>query len=82
MWQAILGAVGALAVSILGFLFHIRGDKIKSQEQQIEELEKQSDINDIALETIKEGQELINEIAKTDADLDSLIDAFNNGDRV
>lgn len=82
MWQAILGAVGAIIVSVLGFLFHMRGDKIKEQEQQLEELEKQSEINEIALQTIKEGQEIINEIAKSDADLDTLIDAFNNGDRV
>lgn len=82
MWQAILGAIGAAVVAVLGFLFHKRGDEIKDLEEQLEEQQTQSSVNETAYKAIIEGKEKIDEIQNTDKDVDTLVDIFNSGDKL
>lgn len=75
MWQAILGAIGAIAVAIFGFLFHKRGDKISELESEIDKSQKQNEIYQSNIELSKPLEE-----KHVDEDVDKAISDFNSGD--
>ena len=76
MIQAIIGAVVGVLISIFGFLFHKRGDRIK-------ELERDNDIKDKQIEIDEVNRELSKPVRKEDnreETTDDMVNRFNNHD--
>lgn len=68
-------------VGILIAIFRARGEKIKRLETERDNLEYQVKVDKVHQETLKTGEERIDEVkdASIDKDIDELIDLFNSG---
>lgn len=81
MLNGIVAGVIAVVVGIFITLFKARGDKIKKLEIERDNLSNQVKVDKIHQETLKKGEERVNEVkeASIDKDIDELIGLFNSG---
>lgn len=81
MLNGIVAGVIAVVVGIFITLFKARGDKIKKLEIERDNLSNQVKVDKVHQETLKKGEERINEVKESsiDKDIDELIDLFNSG---
>lgn len=81
MLNGIIAGVIAVVVGIFITLFKARGDKIKRLEIERDNLSNQVKVDKVHQETLKKGEERINEVkeASIDKDIDELIGLFNSG---
>lgn len=81
MFNGIVAGIIAVVVGIFITLFKARGDKIKRLEIERDNLNNQVKVDKIHQETLKKGEDRINEVkeASIDKDIDELINLFNTG---
>lgn len=81
MFNGIIAGVVAVVVGIFITLFKARGDKIKKLEIERDNLSNQVKVDKIHQDTLKKGEERINEVKESsvDKDIDELISLFNSG---
>lgn len=81
MFNGIVAGVIAVVVGIFITLFKARGDKIKRLEIERDNLNNQVKVDKIHQETLKKGEDRINEVkeASIDKDIDELVNLFNTG---
>lgn len=77
MIEAIIGAVVGILIGIFGFLFHKRGDRIEELEKSNSDKDKQIEIDAVNRNLSKPLEEVSDEETT-----DSLIDKWNNSDRM
>lgn len=77
MIEGIIGAVLAFIVAIFGFAFHKRGERIEELERSNSIKDRQIEIDEINRNLSKPLEEV-----SDDETTDSLIDKWNNSDRM
>ena len=81
MVEAIIGLVGAIVLGIMGFVIHIKNDKLNELERKTDVLDKQVEIDRLFEEKLKEQKDA-HTVEVDSLPVDTLIKRFNAGDRL
>ena len=79
MVEAIIGLIGAIILGIMGFVIHIKNDKLDELERKTDVLDKQVEIDRLFEKKLKEQKDA-HTIEVDSLPVDTLIEHFNAGD--
>lgn len=79
MVEAIIGLVGAIVLGIMGFVIHIKNDKLDELKRKTDVLDKQVEIDRLFEKKLKEQKDA-HTIEVDSLPVDTFIERFNAGD--